>query len=166
MVRKIGQIDFAASTDAADVERAIKELMNSLAPHSHTDDNRGRAAKAMMDVMPGFIRMLSRERNLFLGKMGKLEGEDNVGFVSSKDVDDHLYVVAHPIINMLVSAITTMVPCGSGDGKPPCGPCKANRMNMLGNICDNIFMCASETLNGEFGPDPKDIGEPCSNTRH
>ena len=88
-------------------EAAIAEMLADLTAsrdsleHGSIDE---RGVSLLMELMPAFVRGLDRERLLFIEecKAGNGAGIDAI--------DDHLMVIALPIVNMIGSVITTLLP--------------------------------------------------------
>ena len=95
------------------------------------DSIRARSAGALIDVMPGFVKMLSRERALFEHQVRE---RHRIGYGGQQPhiLDAHLMVMALPIINMLVSTIVALVP-RQDDPR-----CVEIRTILLENMLENI----------------------------
>jgi hypothetical protein len=97
------------------------------------DGPEARAIALLIDVMPGFIRALDRERVQFVEEIraAKRDGREATG-----TLDEHLMVLALPIVNMLGSVVVTMVP--HSNPKADAEMCERIRQKMFHHLIDNI----------------------------
>ena len=128
-------------------EAAIAEMLADLTAsrdgleHGSIDE---RGVSLLMELMPAFVRGLDRERLLFIEecKAGNGAGIDAI--------DDHLMVIALPIVNMIGSVITTFVR-GNGSLRSV----ERIRMKMLNHLLCNIasgaegYMTHPDTLGAD-----------------
>ena len=112
-------------------EAAIIEMMGDLASARDSFelgsiDERG--ISLLMSMMPAFVRGLDRERQLFIEECRATSGD------ATEVIDDHLMVVALPIVNMLGSIVTTFIR-GNGSLRSV----ERIRLKMLNHLVCNIM---------------------------
>ena len=110
-------------------EAAITEMMTDLKAARDSFelgsiDERG--ISLLLDMMPAFVRGLDRERLLFI--------EETKTGHADETIDDHLMVVALPIVNMLGSIVTTFIR-GNGSLRSV----ERIRLKMLNHLVCNIM---------------------------
>jgi hypothetical protein len=128
-------------------EAAIAEMMANLTAsrdrleHGSIDE---RGVSLLMALMPAFVRGLDRERLLFIEERKAGDGK------AIDDIDDHLMVMALPIVNMIGSVITTLIP-GNGSLRTV----ERVRLKMLNHLLCNIasgvegYMTHPDTLGAD-----------------
>jgi len=120
--------------------RRLKLDMNKY-PANSTD---ARIARALIDMMPGFIRTLDRERALMVGAESRnADGE----LVCTTDiVEELMFVICTPVINMVSSVIMTLVPCHQDDVCPKCLRLRHSlRKHMFDNMWNAVGMQLSSS---------------------
>lgn len=109
-------------------EAAIVEMLADLSQardafEGGSIDERG--ISLLMALMPEFVRGLDRERIMFFKECKSGSAEETI--------DDHLMVMALPLVNMLGSIISTLVP-GNGSVRQV----ERIRLKMLNHVVGNI----------------------------
>jgi hypothetical protein len=96
------------------------------------DSLEARSSQALLDIMPGFIETLDRERKTF-SKHVKVEQAKRLK--NGEALNRHLMVLTIPIVNMLGALLLTLVPC---DHDKPCPHCEQIQGHLLNNLMTNI----------------------------
>lgn len=119
---------------AMSVEQMIANLRKRIAglPPNHTD---ARCAAILLDVMPGFIRSLAREQLAFTAQT-RADLKNGLQASETGTLDDFLIVMTLPLVNMLGTVLTALVPCRHGDD--PCQNCEELRVVMMDHVLINL----------------------------
>lgn len=114
-------------------EMSVQEMLDRLRRDIDSKNPwsvRSRSAAILLDVMPGFIRALTRENTLFQHQVAERHCASPGN--ETHILDAHLMVMALPIINMLASTIVGLVP-NRNDGRG-----LEIRRIMINNLLENI----------------------------
>lgn len=117
----------------AELEKTIASMTRDLAEQAKAQDLAGRAAKAMLFIMPGFTRAMDHERTI-LAKNAKRSPTGRT-YNTVDELNDHLYVVVNAIANMIASTVINALPC---DVDPVCQDCLETRLSLVRNMVGNI----------------------------
>jgi hypothetical protein len=114
------------------VQKMIETLQTRVA-ELPADSADSRCAAILLDVMPGFVRALDRERSTF---QAQVRGNREHGRKSTDPLDTHMMVMTLPLVNMLGTTLMALVPCLHDED--PCQRCEELRVSMMQHVLMNI----------------------------
>ena len=125
-------------TGHAELEQVIASMTKDLKKTAEQQTTEGRAAKAMLFIMPGFTRAMDHERAI-LAKTAQ-RTPSGKSFNGVEDLNDHLFVMTNAMANMVIGLIANAITC---ELDPICRDCLETRLSLLRNVIGNVATLAA-----------------------